>query len=512
MPKPWWEELPFQLCLVLLVSLPIAFADLPPFIDLPAHLGRYAVQLDAGRSPDLARYYSFHWGLIGNLGVDIAIIPFAKIFGLERGLQILMAIVIAASSSALLLVSREVHGRTAATAMLALIPVYNYFLMFGFLNFYLGLALSYAAFALWLHLTRLGKVALRTAAFLPISLILWVCHIEAWAVAVILCWFSRMAQHHQSGIGYVKAGWLATIACLPFAISLIPMILMSNGGEGLPISGWFQFYSRATKLVTVLRDRWYILDIPIAAILYALVAAALLGVAKLKLSRVLAFPAAGLFLFFFFLPQQFLGTMYGPERLLAPALILALLAIDPSHLSTSYQHGLAAASTLLVCVSMAAHAWSFSLYDREFKAQLTAIDYIERGRAVVVLTGTGCQASMRNWARSRLNHISGVAVARKHVFANDQFATKGQQLLEVRYVQAAPFTSDPSSMVGIDDNCRLVGPEMPSVGTAIDRVPRAAFDYAWLIDVPPSLWPERSWLTPVWSNKNSILYRIGRSS
>ena len=109
---PWWDTKTFLLILVLIVSLPMAFADIPPFIDLPAHLGRYTVELDAGRSSDLARYYEFHWRLIGNLGIDLAIIPFGTIFGLEKGLQILMALTVALSASGLLLIGKQVHGQS----------------------------------------------------------------------------------------------------------------------------------------------------------------------------------------------------------------------------------------------------------------------------------------------------------------------------------------------------------------------------------------------------------------
>ena len=52
----WWA-----IALALLSCLPVLVARYPQMSDYPAHLARYHVMLDAGRSPDLARFYGFTW-------------------------------------------------------------------------------------------------------------------------------------------------------------------------------------------------------------------------------------------------------------------------------------------------------------------------------------------------------------------------------------------------------------------------------------------------------------------
>ena len=69
--------------LALLAMLPLLWPTIPPLVDLPGHMGRYRVQLDYADSATLRNFYSFKWNLIGNLGVDLLIIPLSKIFGLE---------------------------------------------------------------------------------------------------------------------------------------------------------------------------------------------------------------------------------------------------------------------------------------------------------------------------------------------------------------------------------------------------------------------------------------------
>ena len=58
--------------LALLIALPLLLPPVLPLADLGGHLGRYAIQLDAGRDPQLAQWYTFRWLLIPNLGVSDA--------------------------------------------------------------------------------------------------------------------------------------------------------------------------------------------------------------------------------------------------------------------------------------------------------------------------------------------------------------------------------------------------------------------------------------------------------
>ena len=75
----WWETRGFAALLVLIAIVPLLWPTVPPLVDLPGHMGRYHVELDAGRTESLARYFEFHWALIGNLGVDLLIIPLGKL-------------------------------------------------------------------------------------------------------------------------------------------------------------------------------------------------------------------------------------------------------------------------------------------------------------------------------------------------------------------------------------------------------------------------------------------------
>src|SRR3569833_2746912 len=83
--RPWWETRWCLALVVLATMLPLAYPQVPPLVDLLGHMGRYRVELDLDHSDFLQRYYDYHWAAIGNLGVDLLVIPLSKIFGNEHG-------------------------------------------------------------------------------------------------------------------------------------------------------------------------------------------------------------------------------------------------------------------------------------------------------------------------------------------------------------------------------------------------------------------------------------------
>ena len=82
---PWWEQRSTAIALILLSAVPLLYPPIPPLVDLLGHMGRYRVELDLATSPWLQQYFGFHWAVIGNLGVDLLVVPLAKLFGLELG-------------------------------------------------------------------------------------------------------------------------------------------------------------------------------------------------------------------------------------------------------------------------------------------------------------------------------------------------------------------------------------------------------------------------------------------
>ena len=149
MSKAWWEHPAASAALILSLSLPLWFTPLPPLIDLPTHMASYRVESDLAHDPLLQRNWGFHWSLIGNLGVDLLVWPLAKLVGLERAVWWIVASIPPLLAWGMLRAARVVHGRVPGTALAALPFALAYPYQYGFVNFWLGLALAFHAYAFW---------------------------------------------------------------------------------------------------------------------------------------------------------------------------------------------------------------------------------------------------------------------------------------------------------------------------------------------------------------------------
>ena len=174
--RPWWERRWFLALIVLATTIPLLYPPIPPLVDLLGHMGRYRVELDLNHSPWLREYYDYHWAAIGNLGVDLLVIPLGKLFGLEPAVKLIVLAIPPMTAAGFLWVAREVHGREPPTAFFALPFIYGYPFLFGFVNYTLSVALAFLAFGLWLRLGRLEYTKLRSWLFGPISVVVFFCH------------------------------------------------------------------------------------------------------------------------------------------------------------------------------------------------------------------------------------------------------------------------------------------------------------------------------------------------
>ncbi|WP_288935152.1 hypothetical protein [uncultured Sphingomonas sp.] len=504
----WWQTRSFVVAMVIVAIIPLLWPQIPPLVDLPGHMGRYAVQLDGGRHPWLADWYNFQWSLIGNLGIDLLIIPLAPIFGLELAVKLIVIAIPALTVSGLLWIAREVHGRIPATALFALPLAYSYPFQFGFVNFALSMALALNLFALWLRLARTGHLRLRAALFVPLSCALWVCHTFGWGVLGVLAFSAEMIRQHDQMTDRGARHWArafvrAGLGCLPLSL---PFLLMAFWRSGDHVTGqttdWFNWQAKINWVTMVLRDRWMAFDIVSVTILFVIL---LKGVrdSRVEYSRNLGLSALFLLAVYLLLPRIVFGSAYADMRLAPFVLAIAVIALRPKRgLSLRGASTFAALGLAFFGVRVAAQTASYWLYAQSYDRTLTALDHVPVGARLVTMVGRHCYD---DWTYSRFEHIPGIALVRRHAYANDQWSMAGAQLLTVRYTPAGRFAHDPSEIV-TDRRCR--GEWWRPLKLSLAILPRQAFDYVWLIN-PSDYGPEFvAGMTPIWREGRSVLYRI----
>jgi hypothetical protein len=501
--RGWWETRTFVVALVLLSALPLIWPDIPPLVDLPGHMGRYEVQLELSSSEALRRFYAFDWALIGNLGVDLLVIPAAKLFGLELAVKLIVLSIPPLTVAGFLWVAREVAGRLPPTAIFAAPLAYGFPFHFGFLNFALSMALAFLGFALWLRLARFDRLAMRAIIFVPVSLLIWLVHTYGWGALGVMAFSAELIRQHDHGRRFLKAGFWAGVHCLALAPPVLLMLLWRSGGhiQGRTLD-WFNWERKFDWLIMALRDRWEIFDLASLAVLGLLLLFALFS-RRLEYSRNLAASAVFLVLVYLLLPRIVFGSAYADMRLVPYMIAVAVIAIRlKPQASRRFAAGLAALGVAFLLVRTASTTVSFWLYDRAYDRNLAALDHLPSDAAMVSFVGRNCSDP---WAMSRLEHIPAMAIIRRHAFSNDQWAMAGAQLLAVHYPPGRGFETDPSQIV-TNRACR--GEGWRTIDHALARFPRTAFDYVWLIQPPPYDAALTAGLEQVWRSGTSVLYRV----
>jgi len=498
--RPGW----LFVILAIVAAIPLYWPALPPLTDLMGHIGRYSVQLDLSSDPQLQRFYSFKWAMIPNLGVDLLIGPVAAVFGVEAGVKVIVIAIVMATVAGFLAVGQAAQGRMSAAGLFALPLAYGFPFHFGFVNFCLSMALAFLAFAWWLRLGRQGRLGYRAALFAPLSVIVWITHVSGWGALGLFALAGEYVRLREGGEGRTRSVVLGALHCLPLALPAFLMIVSREGAQGDTIH-FFEWETKFQWFAMSLSDRWKLFDVSSVCLLVALVAAAMV-LPVLRLNRTLGLAALLLFIAFLCIPRILIGSAYADMRLAPYILAMGLLAIEVKPSASPWIGRVLVVSGLLFfAVRTAATTVSFLEYDRVLTSELAAVDHIPRGARVIAFTGRTCRAL---WMQERRTHLSSIALARKHVYINDQFIMAGAQLLGVHYPAAGRFFKDPSQMAVADDCVRQ---DWSRLTDAVRSFPRDAFDYLWIINPPESATVNYAGLEPVWRWRTSVLFRIPKT-
>jgi hypothetical protein len=498
----WWAS-PLVLAAVMLLSTaPLWRTSLPPLIDLPGHIGRYYVELNLGHSPLLQRNWDFHWRLIGNLGVDVLVVPLAAMFGLERAVWLIALLLPPLMIWGVARIARALHRQTSpfvlATAPFALAYPYQ----FGFLNYWLSCALAFHCFASWIEVAGSRRTDLRRSVLFTVAAFaIWLAHAYGWAVLVVLVAAFELSRSWTGEVSAwphraLRTAWRAW----PVTSPALLMILWRQGAAGAATEDFFNVSGKLWGLLFTLRDQSLWLDV------VSLTFASILILVGLRERALRIHPALGLAAACFLglillLPGRMFGSAYADVRLWPIFFMVALAAIAPVNLAWRPASVIAGLAIGLFTLRIAVMSAGFTAYDRDYVRHLHALDYVPQGASVAVLTPAGCQG----WRHTRLEHLGSLAIVRRNAFVNTQWDIPGAQLLTPLRGRGTAFNADPSEKVDREPDCSA--PVAPALTQKIQQIPRDRFDYVWLLgfDAPRLVEPD---LRLLYSDERTALYSL----
>ena len=501
-PAGWWNSRWFMGLLVLASTVPLWWPTVPPLTDLMGHMGRYRIELSPPTSLLRTRYYGFEWGFIANLGVDLLIVPMAAVFGLELGVKLIVILIVALTTSGMLWIAREAHGRVPPPALFALPLCYSFPLIWGFLNYLLSMALALNAYALWLRLGRQQRWRLRHALFVPIGLVLMTAHIFGWAVLCLLAFGAEVVRARDAGRGLLHSLWVGGLACLALAPPILLLLLWRSGDANGQNVDWFFWAAKYVYLISILRNHWELLDLMCVYFLAGLVVLGLCGV-WVRMNRTLGIAAVMLILAYILLPRILLGSAYADMRLAPYMVLVAVVALALRAPSRLQAQVVAIAAVAIFVGRLGILTVDFAERDAANARQLRALDHIAPGSRVFVEVALPC---LGEWETPRMDHLGAMAIVRRGAFVNGQWTAAGAQLLTIRYAPAKGYAEDPTEILR-PYRCRQAHAKTYPEG--LNALPREAFDYVWLINMPRYRWNSFPHLVPIWTGGDrGILYRV----
>lgn len=514
--KPnWWERPQFLAAIILLSTLPLLWPENAPLVDLPGHMARYRVELNLQNSESLQRYFEFQWALIGNLGVDLLVIPLAPLLGLEAAVKMIVLLIPPLTVLGIFWIAKETHGKVTPASLFCVPFVYGFPFNFGFLNFCLSVALALNAFAFWLRLTHRSRLKFRCWLFIPISCAIWLVHAFGWGILGLLTFTAELVRLQRRKGQWWSAAPRAAVAVLPIMPPIILMIAWRSDGVGGNTEQFFDISHKLWSLTATLRDRWRLWDaVSLAPVLLLIVAT--IREPMLSFSPKLIIAAGVLALTFLFMPWVALGSAYADVRLPPLIFILALLAIRVAPGGVQVERRLAWLGLAFTATRLLGNTASFAIADRQQREWLTGLDFIPHGAPVLTLVGDYC--NMR-WAMPRHFHVASFVVIRRHGYSNDQWQMAGAQLLRINYPSAGRYVSNETAFV-LSNECkdfRSKGYKNPAsfkqdAELILNDFPRDAFDFVWMIDPAEADMSARPGLAPIWRTDNAVLFRVDRTS
>lgn len=257
---PVWGRGWFWVLLALLTMLPFFVAPLPMMPDLFSHMARYHVMNFGHESAFLRQYYDFEWQLVGNLGVDLLMVPLGHILPTEVAAKYLVMLIPPLTVAGIYAVAMTANGRITAPALLALPFVFSFTFMFGFVNYHLAVALALLVFALWIR-TSAWSNRRRWLVFLPAAALIWLVHMAGWAVLLVLVAGWELPAVRASGSRRLNTALTTALKAAPLAMPAFLTLLWRSNAPSMGIMPASSLSYKIKALTNALRAESQWLDI-----------------------------------------------------------------------------------------------------------------------------------------------------------------------------------------------------------------------------------------------------------
>lgn len=472
--------------IALLFIVPLLYPPIPPLGDVPGHIGRFMLAADIGSDPFLAKFYSYQWRPIGNLGVDLPVALLAPLIGVESAAKWVIAAIPPVMSTALLLTYRRLHGRLAAPAFLATCFVFSMPFNAGFVNFWIGMAVGWLV--VWVS-ESLDSSEWRATVLLFAGALTWSMHVLAWLLVAAILAGLELGRPKKLSWDAVRSliRRLWPFVAVPVFMQSYWMLVYGTSGVN---AGWFEIRDKISAIIRSIQfqDRHLSLAL-LAAILLVAVASIAQGA---RLSRGMAWATLFVGAIFVVVPHVLMGSWAADQRIAPVIFMTALIAIAPRRPIAIIEA--TAAALMAATVGLATFAYA-GVSDR-LTTFLTIGKAVPSHSRLIYFYVQDCDPYKEK--SDPRQHAASLFIGRNHVFTG-QWNVGGASLMTVHYPAAGDFQGVGRTMVRPD---QCANRSLPSLNKTLNDLPASAFDYV-IIDHGGVIG-----VTPVMSAGGANLYTV----
>lgn len=508
---PFWRLLNMLLAAACLV--PFLLPAMLPLTDLPGHLARLHILLDGGHSKYLSLYYEVRLRLVPNLGSDLLILGLARVMSLDAASRLILGAAILGSAWGTLSISRQLHGARQSLALLAFVFVFNWFLLWGFVNYLLGLGIALPMVALWLHHLKDADGRLKPPdprfhlMFAVLAALLWVCHLVAFGIYLILVGALTLhaAWHSFAGPGRIANSVRATVVRMLHSLPALALTAwyMASGDEPSLTTG-STWQAKIASLIGPFRLYDPAFDLALAVAVLSVIGFGL-ATRRLKVHHGALLATALIFLVYLAMPYTVSGSALADQRLTVPLALSGVAALAWTERAGPRLRagiGLAVAALAFVRIALLTQDWLYA--DRVYAEHLRALDHVPVGARIASFAVVPCAPSI---PVATLANFQAYAVLKRDAFVNVLFDVPNYQVMRVRYNRDTQLFRNPSHLV-YPQECALDMPTPFALEARLAYIPDQQFDYVWIVGtsrLPHT--PRPNWMR-VYRDRDSVLYRV----
>lgn len=491
--------------LTLLVVFPVFLVDVPPLADYVNHLARMRVISVEGIDPDLSAFYRIDWQLIPNLAMDLIVPVLDRFLDIYRAGQIFTVLTLIAMVTGPMAVHKALYGRLNAFPLVAFVLVYNGILLYGMMNYLLGVGLAMWGLAVWVAI-RGRSILLRLVVSAVFCFLLYVCHLYAVGLYGLAIGSYELWAWSRRGFRFDKTLLLDLVVLIVPVLPLVPLLMRSSTWGLVKEAAW-DSQSKIDGLELVFRTYVDTHDLALMALGGVALAWALKrGVLS---AHGAAAPLAGLgFAVFLAMPYTLFGSEMADQRM---PVALLLMLVGFVHLDPEDKWFKAGFLALVVgfaglrVADVSSHWQRIGAIYTDLRASLVSVP-----RGSKILVSVADEPKGTETAQTSISHAPCLAMIERSALVSTAFTVKGKQIMTVR-----PAFHD---RVDTEDGEPPRVSQLVAASYVLDEnAPRDHFWDKWTVedDYVVVLYTEREADNPdpsnldlVWDGRNFQLYKV----